>query len=89
MAKASTQIKVQKGELDVEAATKRLLTLSNTNLQKRCSGTETTSAAQLEKTKHNYDGMAGYREDVEDEERDGSATSNLGRRENIISPVGT
>ena len=34
MANASTQIKDQKGELDVEAAAKQLLTLSNANLQK-------------------------------------------------------
>ena len=66
LAKASTQIKDQKGELDVEVAAKRLLTLSNANLKKCCSGTKTTSAARLEKMKQNYDSMAGYRQDVEE-----------------------
>ena len=66
MAKASTQIKDQKGELEAEAAAKQLLTLFNNNLQKCCAGKETTSAARLEKMKVNYDSMAGYRQDVEE-----------------------
>ena len=65
MAKASTQIKDQKGELDVEAAAKRLLTLSNANLNKCFSGTATTSAARLEKLKEKHDQITGYREDLE------------------------
>ena len=51
MAKASTQIKDYKGELDVETVAKRLLTLSCDSLNKHCSETATTAAAHLEKTK--------------------------------------
>ena len=70
MAKAFTQIKGQKSELDVETAAKRLLTLSCDSLNKRCSGTTTTAAARLEKMKEKDDQITGYSQDLEGSRED-------------------
>lgn len=50
----------------MEIAAKRLLTLSNDNLNTRYAGTSMTATAQLEKMKGNDDQITGYREDLEE-----------------------